>query len=493
MIEILTNPVLLIAVPLFFTLVSLLASFFIPKIIKYLPPVCFSINLLILFSKIFAVLSGKVIVSSVLFFQSSFGLNLVLDRFGFLIAFIVATVAMLVSVYNLFYIEGNISERFHLLFIILGFSIIWLVLAGDLFNLFVAFELVFASSFALIDLDRNKKLIKTHSPYLKVGGVAGILMLAGIILLYVITGTLDIAQVSKNIDSLSLFQKAIPFVLIFTGLAVQGAIVPLNLWFPGAIFSASFPVSSMLSGVATIASIFAIARIVFTILNFQEVLPFIVFLGAVTAILGEASVLYQKDIKRMLAFSTIGHTGILLMVMFFGSPQAFSSSVLLILNYSVSKTILFLSAGNLSANTGSSDIDSFIGLGYRMRISSIIFTIGALSLIGMPPFFGFFSKFYTLLSLVYKINAVSIMIAILLLLTSIVEGVCLFRVIKTLFTKTPAVGNCENYSLAVPVIILFVILLALSVFPNLVFSFARQSAADFFNRAFYIGSVLGGM
>lgn len=493
MIEILTNPVLLIAVPLFFILLSLFASFLIPKVIKYLSPVCFSINLLVLSCKIRAILSGKIIVSSVYFFQSSFGLNLALDRSSVLIAFIVAAIAMLVSVYNFFYVSGNLSERFHMLFITLGFSIIWVVLARDLLNLFVAFELVFVSSFVLINLDKSKKFIKTRSLYLKVGSVAGVLILAGIILLYVITGTLDIAQVAKNIDSLSLFQKAIPFVLIFTGLAAQGAIFPLNLWFPGAIFSAPFPVSSMLSGVAAIASIFAIARIVFTMLNFQGVLPLIVFLGVVTTVLGEASALYQKDIKRMLAFSTIGHTGILLMVMFFGSPQSFSGSVLLILNYSVSKTILFLSAGNLSANTGSSDIDSFIGLGYRMRISSTIFTIAALSIIGIPPFFGFFSKFYTLLSLVYRINSVSIMIAILLLLASIVEAICLFRVIKTLFTKTPAIGNCENYSLVVPVIILFVILLALSVFPNLVFSFARQSAADFFNRALYIGSVLGGM
>ena len=494
MVEELTNPILLVALPLFFVFLSVIIASFNKKIVKYIPVVSFAANLLVLISLSSKVLSQGIVLSFTAGLKPPLSINLAVDKLSFLLAFLTNFLAFAISIYNVFYIKERLEDKFHILFMILGLSTTWLIITGDLFNLFVAFEIVSVSSFSLVAFTREKESVEAGFKYLILGNLAGVLLLIGVILVYTSTGTLNMADIALKISSLTLSQKVIPFLFIFTGLAVEGALFPLNSWLPDAHPSAPSGISAFLSGIVTTSAIYGIVRVVITVFNFPVVPLAFVILGLVTLIYGEIAAFYQKDIKRMLAFSTIGQTGLIFLTFFAGGEPSISASLMQVLNHSLSKAILFLVAGSMVLKVGSRDIEGLKGLGFKMRGSAVVFIVAVLSLVGIPPFFGFFSKVNILTSLLSESETSSLLFLVIpILFFSIIEAAYFFKVIKILFTRTRDTYPSENYRLLLPALIILAALILISAFPNQVLAFMKETAHNILQRDFYIRSVIGGI
>jgi formate hydrogenlyase subunit 3/multisubunit Na+/H+ antiporter MnhD subunit len=305
------NPVLLIAVPLGLAFAVPLFSLFWKEAVKYIPPVALAFNLVVSLLLISRVLENPVIVS-IGGWKTPFCINLVAGPVGVLFSVIIALVGLLVSVYNLNYIREGATEKYHMLYILLLTGATGVVLTGDIFNLFVFFEILCISSYALVAYMREKSGIESAIKYLIQGTVGSSLLLIGIGLLYGQFGTLNMADIAEKIASASPMSLFTPMVLIITGLGVEAAIFPLNAWLPDAHSSAPSSISAVLSGIAIEVGLYAVARVIFTIFGAHSILLFLALLGILTLLVGELCAFSQNNIKRMLAYSSIGQIGLIL-------------------------------------------------------------------------------------------------------------------------------------------------------------------------------------
>jgi formate hydrogenlyase subunit 3/multisubunit Na+/H+ antiporter MnhD subunit len=243
------NPVLLIAVPLGLAFAIPLFALFWKPATKYIPPVALAFNLVVSLLLLPKVLENPVIVS-IGGWRPPFCINLVAGPVGVLFSAIIALVGLLVSIYALDYIKEGATEKYHTLYLLLLTGATGVVLTGDIFNLFVFFEILCISSYALVAYLREKSGIESAVKYLIQGAVGSSLLLIGIGLLYGQFGTLSMADIAEKITSASPISLFVPMVLLITGLGVEAAIFPLNAWLPDAHSSAPSSISAILSGIS---------------------------------------------------------------------------------------------------------------------------------------------------------------------------------------------------------------------------------------------------
>jgi proton-translocating NADH-quinone oxidoreductase chain N len=487
------NPVLLIAVPLGLSFAIPLLGLVSKRIEKYVPIVALIFNLVVS-----ALLIPEVIKQPINVFiggfQPPFCINLVAGPVGVLFSALIALVGLLVSIYALDYIREGAKELYHVLYLLLLTGATGVVLTGDIFNLFVFFEILCISSYALVAYLGDKAGIESAVKYLIQGAVGSSLMLIGVGLLYGLFGTLNMAHIASNIDSVSSISIFVPLVLLITGLGVEAAIFPLNAWLPDAHSSAPSSISAILSGIAIKVGIYAVARVIFTIFGASSILQFLVFLGLLTLLVGEVSAFSQNNIKRLLAYSSIGQIGLIVFALGMGISYGVVGGLFQLISHALSKALLFLAVGYMIYRTGSMDISSLEGMGKRMPITSLAFTIGAFSLVGMPPFIGFPSKFLIIRAALFKEEIMFTVLVAFVLLGTVIEGTYFFRVVQVLYFK----GNQANLQreetpvpALIPIFILMVLIIVVGVYPKPVTNILNSASSELLNRIEYIRSVLG--
>ena len=487
------NPVLLIAVPLGLSFAIPLLGLVSKRIEKYVPIVALIFNLVVS-----ALLIPEVIKQPINVFiggfQPPFCINLVAGPVGVLFSALIALVGLLVSIYALDYIREGAKELYHVLYLLLLTGATGVVLTGDIFNLFVFFEILCISSYALVAYLGDKAGIESAVKYLIQGAVGSSLMLIGVGLLYGLFGTLNMAHIASNIDSVSSISIFVPMVLLITGLGVEAAIFPLNAWLPDAHSSAPSSISAILSGIAIKVGIYAVARVIFTIFGASSILQFLVFLGLLTLLVGEVSAFSQNNIKRLLAYSSIGQIGLIVFALGMGISYGVVGGLFQLISHALSKALLFLAVGYMIYRTGSMDISSLEGMGKRMPITSLAFTIGAFSLVGMPPFIGFPSKFLIIRAALFKEEIMFTVLVAFVLLGTVIEGTYFFRVVQVLYFK----GDHTNLQreeapvpALIPIFILMVLIIVVGVYPKPVTNILNSASSELLNRIEYIRSVLG--
>jgi len=487
------NPVLLIAVPLGLSFAIPLLGLVSKRIEKYVPIAALIFNLVVS-----ALLIPEVIKQPINVFIGGFPppfcINLVAGPVGVLFSALIALVGLLVSIYALDYIREGAKELYHMLYLLLLTGATGVVLTGDIFNLFVFFEILCISSYALVAYLGDKAGIESAVKYLIQGAVGSSLMLIGVGLLYGLFGTLNMAHIASNIDSVSSISIFVPLVLLITGLGVEAAIFPLNAWLPDAHSSAPSSISAILSGIAIKVGIYAVARVIFTIFGASSILQFLVFLGLITLLVGEVSAFSQNNIKRLLAYSSIGQIGLIVFALGMGISYGVVGGLFQLISHALSKALLFLAVGYMIYRTGSMDISSLEGMGKRMPITSLAFTIGAFSLVGMPPFIGFPSKFLIIRAALFKEEIMFTVLVAFVLLGTVIEGTYFFRVVQVLYFK----GNQANLQreeapvpALIPIFILMVLIIVVGVYPKPVTNILNSASSELLNRIEYIRGVLG--
>jgi len=487
------NPVLLIAVPLGLVFAIPLFALFWKDAAKYIPPAALGFNLVVSLLLLPKVLENPVIVS-IGGWQPPFCINLVAGPVGVLFSAIIALVGLLVSIYALNYIKEGATEKYHMLYLLLLTGATGVVLTGDIFNLFVFFEILCISSYALVAYLREKSGIESAVKYLIQGAVGSSLLLIGIGLLYGQFGTLNMADIAEKITSVSPVSLFVPMVLLITGLGVEAAIFPLNAWLPDAHSSAPSSISAILSGIAIEVGLYAVARIIFTIFGASSIFLFLAFLGILTLLIGEMCAFSQNNIKRMLAYSSIGQIGLILFALAIATSYGVTGGLFQLVSHTLSKALLFLAAGYMIYQTGSMEISALEGMGKKMPLTCLAFTVGAFSLVGLPPFIGFPSKFLIVRAALATKETFLFAALGLALLGTVIEGAYFFRVVQVLYFKAdmPNPGKKEAPVTAlIPMFIFVVLIVVVGIYPKLVTDVLNSAAIELLNRLDYIRSVLG--
>jgi multicomponent Na+:H+ antiporter subunit D len=365
---------------------------------------------------------------------STLGIELVCDGLSRLMAVTINLVALVALVFAVPYMRRFTKVwLFDSMLLLMIGAMNGVVLAGDLFNLFVFLEIAAIASYALVAFGCEAEELEAAFKYMVLGTVGSALILLGVTILYSLTGQLNMALVHSLLGKVGPGSPAVLLAAacLIGGLALKAAMVPFHAWLPDAHPSAPAPISAMLSGVLIkTAGIYAVARIVFNVLGpTAQYAAILITLGVASMVIGMLLALGQWDLKRLLAYSSISQAGYVVLAIGVAaqvaarpSPDMALAGLCLfgglfhLFNHAVFKSLLFLSSGSIEQQTGTRDLKQMGGLARRMRVTGFCCRVGALSIAGVPPFSGFFSKLIILLALAlagqYVLCAVAAAVAV---------------------------------------------------------------------------------
>jgi len=329
-----------------------------------------------------------------------FGINFVLDGLSSLMLVVINLISFSTTIFSIDYMKQYTAKRYYYaLFLLMVAGMNGVVLSGDFFNLFVFIEIASISSYALVAFGTEAEELEASFKYMVMGCLATVFILFGIALLYSQFGMLNIILIAKEAGNVLPAPAKFAFVILMIGFFVKSAVVPFHAWLPDAHPSAPAPVSAMLSGVL-IKSLG-----IYLIIRIMVVMPFsinklVINLGIVSMIIGVILALGQMDMKRLFAYHSISQIGYILLGVGLGTPLGIIGGLFHLLNHSIFKSLLFLTSGSVYYRTGTRDLEKMGGLNRAMPLTGATSVIGSLSISGLPPFNGFFSKLLIIIACV---------------------------------------------------------------------------------------------
>jgi multicomponent Na+:H+ antiporter subunit D len=378
------------------------------------------------------------------------GIEYVLDPLSGFIAVVVTVIGLLCVLYPTDAGFGAIPPRgtpLYPLVLLLLSGLLGVVMSGDLFHLFVFLEIYAIASYALVALGGDRAVFAALR-YLILGTLGSMLYLLGVGFLYFLTGTLNMADVAERLAPVAGSPSTTAAViLIVVGLGLKAALFPLHVWLPDAHSHAPPVVAALLAAVQVKVAAYALIRILYGVLAPAgvEVLPTILmllaYLSAAGVVVGSVLAIRQRDIKRMLAWSTVAQLGFIGMGIGMANPIALIGGLLHVLNHAIMKSCLFLAAGGIIVQTGVKEIPKFSGLGRRMPLLMAGFAIAALSMVGVPPTAGFFSKFYLLTG---SLDAGMPVLTVVIVGSSLLTGAYFLRIFERSFAGQPEVDRVDT-------------------------------------------------
>jgi multicomponent Na+:H+ antiporter subunit D len=323
------------------------------------------------------------------------GACLEIDMMGVYMAFSAALLGFFATVYSYNYMEHDTRlTEYYTLLSSLVVGMMGVAFAGDLLTLFIFWEMMGITSYSLVSFRKGSPgPIEAGFKYMVMGSIGSTVLFMGVAFLYGITGTVNLAQMSTAIHGHPInIWYYIVLVMMIIGLGVKSAIVPLHTWLPDAHPEAPSPISAMLSGMLIETALYALTRIMFVIFEPKVFSVTIAGLSVITMGLANLTALFQRDIKRMLAYSSIAQIGYMLIGVSAGSVLGAQGLMLHIFNHSLMKGLAFLSAGNIVHITHNRNIDELRGVGRAMPLTSLTLFISFLGLTGVPGTGGYISK-----------------------------------------------------------------------------------------------------
>jgi len=410
----------------------------IPGVYKFLPPAGMLSMVIIAFVLLYSVGEGSVTylvggwepVDNI-----PVGIHLVADGLSLMMLIIVNLLGMLAGLFSIPYIKKYTGESYYYsLFSLMVAGMNGVVMTGDLFNLFVFLEISVIASYSLVAFGSSKDELEASFKYQVLGGIASLLILFSLAMTYWYTGTLNIGDVGRVLRSGSEVSTVV-FIQLFmiAGFGLKAAMIPFHAWLPDAHSSAPSPISAMLSGVLIKAiGVYAILRLFFGMFQISlEISYVITVIGVLSMVLGTLMAIGQWDMKRLLAYSSISQmgyiitaAGIAMIIIARKGDMGVAALALMgglfhMFNHAAFKGLLFLNAGAVEYSTGTRNLKEMGGLKDLMPVTSATSLGASLSISGIPPFNGFFSKLIIIIAAVqgkfYVIAALAVIVSIITL------------------------------------------------------------------------------
>ncbi|WP_394276849.1 Na+/H+ antiporter subunit D [Luteococcus sp.] len=328
------------------------------------------------------------------------GIVLVVDRLSALMLLVSSVVTTGVMFYAMG--QGVASDDledggaplpiFHPTLLVLSAGVSTTFLSGDLFHLYVGFEMLLFASFVLLTLGGTESRVRAGANYVVVNLVSSIIFLLAIGLVYAATGTVDMAQLAQRLDDLPLATNLMLHAMLLVGFCIKAAVFPMSGWLPDSYPTAPAPVTAVFAGLLTKVGIYSIIRtetLLFPDGRLDQVLLWAALLTMVVGILGAVA---QDDIKRLLSFTLVSHIGYMVFGLAVGNVQGDSAAIFYAAHHITVQTALFLVIGLIELRGGSTSLDHLGGLLKMAPGLALLFFLPALNLAGIPPLSGFLGK-----------------------------------------------------------------------------------------------------
>lgn len=363
-------------------------------------------------------------------FPVDMGITYYVDQVAALFVLLVSLMAAL-----LWPFDHRATPRHYSLILLLVAGCSALAMSADIFNIYVFYELVSVASFGLAASQRSNAAFAATLRYLVLSGAGTVMALTGIALLYTQTGTLSLVQLTAlHGDALTGPLGLASFLLILLGVGVKAELFPVNMWVPEVYATTSSRTAALLAGVVSKLAVLVVIRMLVTVFPFPEAMQLMLLLGVIGVIAGELAAWRSRDMTRMLAFSSIGQLGMVFIAFAIPGEMGLMAGFALALHHLLVKPGLFLLAerwGGAIADLQGAARPAFGG----SLLAGVLFVLFALSLVGVPPFPGFWAKLMLIKGLVVQAEAIYSAALVIFLIATVIEANYLFRLAVQLFAR----------------------------------------------------------
>ena len=381
--------------------------------------------------------------------EPPWGIEYAYDPLNAFVLSVVAFLAFVAAVYSKDILPSEIEEQkipfYYCMYILFITGLMGMVATGDIFNVYVFLEITSLAGYVLIGVSKNRQALMASYTYLILGTIAATFILLGIGYLYMATGTLNMADLGQRLPELYNSKVVlVGFAFLAVGLSIKVALFPLHNWLPNAYTYAPSVTSVIMAATATKVGAYVMIRMLFTVFNpkFEVVVihlaELLLILSVVAILVGSVLAVAQANIKKMLAYSSIGQIGYITLGIALLNTTGLTGGVLHILNHTLMKGALFMVAGAVVYRLGITNIKDFTGLGKKMPFTMAAFTVGALSMVGVPLTVGFVSKWYLAVG---SLEAGMWYLLPVIFFSSLLTAVYFWRVIDNIYFKNPVEGT----------------------------------------------------
>ncbi|MFD4368569.1 Na+/H+ antiporter subunit D [Rhodococcus sp. NPDC058521] len=457
--------------------------------------------------------------------DSPIGITLVVDRLSAIMLVVSSIVLLAVMAYAVGQGIHDGSEAqpvsiFLPTYLALTAGISNAFLAGDLFNLYVGFEVLLAASFVLLTLGASADRVRAGVSYVMVSMVSSLIFLAGIAFAYASTGTLNLADMALRLDSIPSGTRTAIFGVLLVAFGIKAAVFPLSTWLPDSYPTAPAPVTAVFAGLLTKVGIYAIIRAHTLLFPEGELDTVLMVCGLLTMVMGIFGAIAQTDIKRLLSFTLVSHIGYMVFGVALSTQAGLAGAIYYVAHHILVQTTLFLVVGLIERQAGSASLRRLGGLAAASPVLAIVFLVPALNLGGIPPFSGFIGKVALVQAGVSEASVLAWVLVAGGIVTSLLTLYAVARVWTKAFWRARAdapegdladvgpsalldeseediafvdredVGKVPTLML-VPTVALVLVGLALTVFAGPFIDISDRASQDLRDRSNYIEAVLG--
>jgi len=326
-----------------------------------------------------------------------FGISMVVDEFSALMLVVSSVVSFLVLIYATSQgsadgdADGPVSVFFpSYLILVAGVSNAFL--AGDLFNLYVGFEILLTASYVLLTLGGSKERIRAGTTYVVVSVLSSLLFLIAIAMIYGATGTVNLADLAGKLTELAPGTQTVLHLMLLTAFGIKAAVFPLSFWLPDSYPTAPAPVTAVFAGLLTKVGVYAMVRTETLLFPHDNVDTLLMWVALLTMLVGILGAVAQSDIKRMLSFTLTSHIGFMVFGLALNSQLGLAATIYYVAHHIVVQTSLFLVVGLMERRAGTADANRLGSLAALAPVLAVLYFVPAMNLAGIPPLSGFLGK-----------------------------------------------------------------------------------------------------
>ncbi|WP_018177663.1 Na+/H+ antiporter subunit D [Jongsikchunia kroppenstedtii] len=417
--------------------------------------------------------------------------------------------------------EGQPVSIFLPTYLILCVGVCNAFIAGDLFNLYVSFEVLLAASFVLLTIGASRDRVRAGVSYVMVSMVSSLIFLAGIAFAYAATGTLNLAEMAIRLQDVPSGTRGALYAVLLVAFGIKAAVFPLSTWLPDSYPTAPAPVTAVFAGLLTKVGVYAIIRAHTLLFPGGQMDNILMVAGLLTMLVGILGAIAQSDIKRLLSFTLVSHIGYMIFGISLSSKIGLSAAIFYVAHHILVQTTLFLVVGLIERQAGSASLRRLGGLAAASPLLAGLFLIPALNLGGIPPFSGFLGKVALIQAGVIDGSVLSWILVAGSVITSLLTLYVMARVWTKAFWRPRAdapegeladsgpavlldvtdddvqfderadVGRMP-VAMVLPTALMVAAGLALTIWAGPIFRYTDSAAADLTDSSVYLHAVLGG-